>query len=145
MSLDSQILLSILSHESSSDGVSRSLRVTPVSYSLVLSEGTGANKAQVTWGDSRTLASSSESLNTAALPDPRGSVNLSKVKAMYLRNASTALLTATAFGGTYPVRPDGVAVAIAPDATGLTAAGLTVTGGAGQAYEVVLIGEGTIS
>lgn len=145
MALDAQILLSLLSHESSAGDISRTLRVTPASYSASLGDGTGANQAQVAWSDARTLAGASESLNTAALSDDRGTVNLSAVKSMYFKNTSTALLTATAFGGTYPVRPAGVAVMVAPDATGMTAAGVTVAGGAGQTYEIFLIGEGTVT
>ena len=72
-------------------------------------------------------------------------MTLTAVKAMYFSNTSTAALTAAAFGGTYPVQPSGVAVALAPESAGMTASGLTVTGSAGQTYDVILIGEGSVT
>ena len=143
MSLDAQILLSLLAHESSSSDLSRTLRVTPVSYSSILSSQT-----QVAWGDSRTLSAGTDTINAASLPDSRGTVTMTALKAVYIKNTSTATLTATpspagAFGGTYTIRPEGAVVAVAPDATGLAVGTLTVTGG--QTYDVLLLGEGSIA
>lgn len=150
MALNAQILLSILAHETSSGDISQTLRATPATYSLSLGDGTGEAQAQVVWSDSRTLAGASETLDAAALSDDRGSINLSALKAVYIRNASTVTLTATpatpaAFGGTHHIRPGGVAVAVASDATGMAGGSLTVAGSAGAAYDIVLIGEGTVT
>ena len=150
MALNAQILLSILAHETSSGDISQTLRATPATYSLGLSDGTGAGQAQVVWSDARTLAGASETLDSAALTDDRGSINLSALKAVYIRNASTVTLTATpatpaAFGGTHHIRSGGVAVAVAGDATGMAGGTLTVAGSAGAAYDIILIGEGTVT
>jgi len=150
MALDAQILLSILAHETSSGDISRTLRATPASYSLILSDGTGANQAQVVWSDAATLAGTSASLNASSLADDRGTISISAVKAMYFKNTSGDTLTVTpatpgAFGGTYTVRAGGAVVVAAPDAIGLAAGTLTIGGVAGQTYEIILIGEGTVT
>lgn len=150
MALNAQILLSILAHESSSGDISQTLRATPATYSLTLGNGTGANQAQVVWSDSRTLSGSSETLDASSLTDDRGSVTMTALKAVYVKNSSTATLTftpasAAAFGGTQHVRAGGAALAVAADATGMAAGNLVVAGGAGQTYEIILIGEGTIT
>jgi hypothetical protein len=150
MALDAQILLSILAHETSSGDISQTLRATPATYSLSLTNGTGANQAQVVWSDTRTLSGSSETLNASSLTDDRGSVALAALKAVYVKNSSTATLTftpasAAAFGGTQHVRAGGAALAVAADATGMAAGNLVVAGSAGQTYEIILIGEGTVT
>lgn len=150
MALDAQILLSILAHETESADISRTLRATPATYSLTLSDGTAANQAQVVWSDSRTLSGATDVLDAAALTDDRGTVNIAALKAVYIRNTGTATLTATpssaaAFGGTYHIRAGGAAAAFASDATGMAVGTLTVAGGSGQTYDIVLIGEGTVS
>jgi hypothetical protein len=151
MPLNAQILLSVLAHETDSGDISRTLRATPATYSLSLADGTGENQAQVVWSDSRTLSGASETLNASSLTDDRGTVALSALKAVYVRNASTATLTVTpsgsaaAFGGTHHVRPGGVAVAVAPDATGMAAGEAVVAGSAGATYDIILIGEGTVT
>jgi hypothetical protein len=150
MALDAQILLSILAHETSGGDISQTLRATPATYSVSLSDGTGANQAQVVWSDSRTLAGSSETLNASSLTDDRGTVAMTALKAVYVKNSSTATLTftpasAAAFGGTFLVRAGGAALAVASDATGMAAGNLVVAGGAGQTYDIILIGEGTVT
>ena len=87
MALSAQVSLSILAHETSSGDLSRTLRATPATYSVVLSDGTAAYQAQVVWSDARTLAGSSETLNLASLADTRDgasvTVTLTAVKAAY--------------------------------------------------------------
>jgi hypothetical protein len=150
MALNAQILLSILAHESSSGDISQTLRATPATYALALADGTGANQAQVVWSDARTLAGASETINASSLTDDRGSISLTALKAVYVKNSSTATLTftpasAAAFGGTQHVRAGGAALAVASDATGMAAGNLVVAGGAGQTYDIILIGEGTVT
>jgi hypothetical protein len=153
MALNAQIMLSILAHETSSGDLSRTLRATPASYSAVLSDGTAAYQAQVVWSDSRTLAGSSETLNLATLADTRDgaavSVAITAVKTVYIKNShASASLT---FAGS-PLPAGGLVVAagggyaqIDPTATGMTAGTITVTGSAGATYDIVLIGEGTVT
>lgn len=146
MSLNSQILLSLLTHEASAGDLSQTIRVTPVSYSATLAETSG----MVAWSDSRTLAGSNSVINTASLIDERGTVTLTSIRAVYLKNTSAAVLTATpaaagAFGGTYTIRPGGVAVAVSEGSPGMAGGTLTVAGSSGQTYDVLLIGEGSVS
>jgi len=153
MSLNAQITLSILAHETSVADIARTLRATPASYSAVLSDGTAAYQAQVVWSDSRTIVGSGETLNLASLPDTRDgavvSVAITAVKAFYIRNShASSLLT---FAG-LPLPTSGLAVAaggayvqVDPTAAGMTAGTITVTGPAGATYDIVLIGEGSVT
>jgi len=88
MPLNAQILLSILAHESSSGDISETLRATPASYSLELTDGTGANQAQVVWSDSITMAATTHDLDLTALTDDRGTVTFTAIKAIYIANTS---------------------------------------------------------
>jgi len=159
MPLNAQILLSILAHESSSGDISETLRATPTSYSLELTDGTGANQAQVVWSDARTIAAGgTDNLNLASLSDDRGSIAFSQVKAIYARNThATENMKiggsgAGAFGGlpatvnrTLP--PGGAYLMTAPTAGGFDGglfAQFSSPGGE-VTYEIILIGEGTIA
>lgn len=170
MALDAQILLSILSHESSAGDISRTLRVTPASYSLVLSDGEGANQAQVTWSDVRTFPQGGEdSIPIRNLVDDRGTITMTSVKVLYIRNLSDtysfilragaalqeswdgiAYSSDTGEPGEITFKPNGVIVFADPTAAGSPANASTDTiyfssGQEGQSYEILLIGEGTIT
>lgn len=152
MALNAQVQLSILAHETSNGDISRTLRATPVSYAMSLSDGTGASQAQVVWSDSRTLAGASESLDPASLSDTRDgaavTVTMTAVKVAYLRNTHASIsLTAAGgpFGSGVTVQPGGVAAVASPTAGGLSAAAITATGSAGATYDIVLIGEGSVA
>ena len=170
MALDAQVLLSILSHESSAGDISRTLRVTPASYSLVLSDGTGANQAQVTWSDVRTFPQGGEdSVPIRNLADDRGTITMTSVKVLYIRNLSStngfvlkagaalqeswdgiAYSSDTGEPGEITFKPNSVLVFADPTASGVPANASADSiyfsdGQAGQAYEILLIGEGTIS
>jgi hypothetical protein len=152
MALTAQIALSILAHETSSGDLSRTLRATPANYALTLTDGTAANQAQVVWSGTRTLAGASETLNLTALSDTRdgspATVSMTAVKALYVRNSGTASLSFA--GAPFPasgqtVAAGAVAVQCDPSAGGMAASGVTVTGSAGAAYDIVLIGEGSVA
>jgi hypothetical protein len=147
MAFNAQISLSLVAHESSAGDLSRTLRVTPANYAASMTEGTAANQAQVAWSDARTIAGASETLNLSALPDTRdgaaATVSLTAVKAWFVRNSGTATLTLSGgpFGG-QSVAAGAAAAQCDPSAAGMAATGVTVTG---SAYEIVLIGEGSVS
>lgn len=153
MALNAQIMLSILAHETSAGDLSRTLRATPASYSTVFSDGTAAYQAQVVWSDARTLSGASETLVLASLADTRDgaavSVTMTAVKAVYIRNShASASLT---FAGA-PLPSGGLAVAaggayaqVDPTAAGMAAGTITVSGSAGATYDIVLIGEGSVT
>lgn len=149
MALNAQIQLSVLAHETSNGDISRTLRATPVSYALSLTDGTGAGQAQVVWSDSRTPSGASETLNPASLPDTRDGaavvVTMTAVKAAYLKNThGSAGLTAAGgpFGAGCTVPAGGAVLLAAPTAGGLSAAAVTVTA---SAYDIVLIGSGSVA
>ena len=131
---------------------------------ITLTDGTGAGQADRVWSDRRTLAASaSEDLDLAgALMDVFGAtVTLARVKALYVAasaantndvvigaaaaNAWSALLGES---GTVTVRPGGLLLVVAPDATAYPVTGdtgdlLRVANGAGGSsvtYDICVIG-----
>lgn len=159
MPLNAQIALSVVAHESSSGDLSSSLRVTPATYAVMLSDGTGANQAQLAWSDTRTLAGSSETLNLSALPDTRDSatatLSFTALKCLYIKNNSTtsivlagAAIGPGTFGASRVVPAGAVTVDVIPSSEGRdvsSSPSLTFTGSAGSSYDVMLIGEGSIA
>lgn len=153
MALSAQVNLSVVAHETSSGDLSSALRATPAVYTTLFSDGTAANQAQVVWSDSRTLSGSSETLNLSALPDTRDgavvSVAITAVKAVYVRN-SHASVGITFAGSPFPagglaVAAGGAVVQVDPSAAGMSASTVTVTGSAGATYDIVFVGEGSVS
>jgi hypothetical protein len=167
MALNAQILLSILAHESSSGDISQTLRATPATYSLTLGNGTGANQAQVAWSDSRTIdAGGEDSLNFQSLPDDRGTVSFSAIKLLYLRNthASNSLTLVagvslanswTSLGwsdeavGETNLQPESAVMLANGSASGMLVSSsdkmLYLRGTTNTTYEIILIGEGTVT
>lgn len=152
MSIAAQVTLSIVSQEGHSSGPVQSMRVAQAAYSQSFVQGTGAGEAQVSWAASRTLAAASETLNMAALADTRSgaaaSVNVSAVKAIYVKNTGTASLSIA--GAPFPssgvtIAPGGCLAQIDPTAGGMAASGVTVTGSVGGAYDILVLGEGSVS
>lgn len=166
MALDAQILLSILAHESSSGDISQTLRATPASYSLALGDGTGANQAQVAWSDAGAI-SSSVPISLNGLSDDRGTVAFSSVKLLFLRNTgAAAIVVSTDYTGSpenwisgpvkggvvdaVTVPPGGVWVAANPSASGWAVGAasdyaIALIANSATSYEIVLIGEGTVT
>lgn len=153
MALNAQILLSILAHETSAGDLSKTLRATPASYSASLTDGTAANQAQVVWSGTRTLSGSSQTLNLASLADTRDgaavSVAITAVKAAYVRNSHASLAISLA-GAPFPtggvsIAAGGAYAQIDPTATGMATGTVTVTGTVGGTYDIVLIGEGSVT
>jgi hypothetical protein len=158
MALNAQILVSIIAHESSGDGIAQTLRATPATYALALTDGTGANQAQLVWSDSRTIAAGGlDALTLSSLSDDRGSIALSQVKAIYVKNThATATLrvggsTIGAFGGLpatifRALPPGGVYMVTAPTEAGFGGSEALFASDSGEVtYDIVLIGEGTVT
>jgi hypothetical protein len=153
MALNAQILLSILAHETSAGDLSKTLRATPVSYALSLGDGTGASQAQVVWSDSRTLSGSNHTLNLAVLADTRDgatvSVAITATKAIYVRNTHASFAISLS-GAPLPtngvsIAPGGAYAQFDPTATGISSTVINITGTAGGTYDIVLIGEGSVT
>lgn len=152
MAFSAQVSLSVLAHETSSSDLSQTLRVTPASYAVSVTDGTSANQAQVAWSDNRTLAGASESLSMSALPDVRDgatvTVTLTAVKLWYVRNRGASAIALA--GAPFPaagltVAAGAVAMQSDQSAAGMSASGVTVTGTTGGNYDILLFGEGSIS
>ena len=162
MSIDGRINVDVLFHDKSTSNLSSQLRVAAATYSLPLTEGTGANQAQVAWTSSSTAGgSSANELIIQALSDDRGTVSMTAVKAIYIRNKSalyrlnvtvdswTALdPTLSPFNLVIPA--GGVFVHTNPTAagwaTGASSALVLIAEGEGQSvdYDVLLVGEGSV-
>lgn len=162
MALTAQIALSILAHETSSGDLSRTLRATPANYALTLTDGTGANQAQVVWSDSRTATTSNDDLSLASLADTRDGaavvVAFTQVKFVYVRNthATANLRIGGAVGlGVFAGLPVTVAMTLppgggymfsAPTDSGVVAGIARFAAESGSCtYDIVLIGEGTVT
>jgi hypothetical protein len=158
MALDAQILLSILAHETSSGDISQTLRVTPATYSLALSDGTGDNQAQVVWSDSGVATSGGVAISLVSVADtavgsPR-TIQFTGVKCIYVRNKGSLGIAVTSSGmAGFPssglnVLRGGAVVLAAPSTDGYAPSGLgyslTLTG-QDVPYDIILIGEGTVT
>lgn len=153
MALNAQVTFSLLAHETSNGDLSRTLRATPATYAAAIGDGTGANQAQLAWSDARTLAGASEALNLAALADTRDgasvTVAVTSVKVLYLKNTHAS--TPIGFSGG-PLSGSGVTLAAGgicvladTSAAGMGAGTITVAGSSGATYEIVIVGEGSVS
>ena len=160
MPLNAQILLSILAHETSAGNLWKTIRVTPASYALSLTDGTGASQAQVAWSRSETIATPDDNFlsagNLTIESDDRGIITISSVKVLYVKNAGTSgnfsFIAEGQFwfsqsGNSVFLKPGAAILLLAPDAAGLSGESvqLNIVGDVGATYEIVLIGEGTIS
>jgi hypothetical protein len=162
MPLSAQVLLSMVAHESSSGDLSRQMRVTPATYAVAFSDGTGANQAQVAFSASATVQDNGDEVYAfSGFADDRGTIAMAALKAVYFKNTGTVELELGRAGDWYSgpfvaergvlVPPGGAVALVAPGAAGWSTAGTTAgiavfnaTETAGS-YEIVLIGEGTVS
>ena len=146
MSLSAEVLVNLVAIETDTADIARNTRVTRADYFASLTEGTAANQAQIVWSDSR-VSGGTDTLQLSALSDTRDgaavTINLTALKAIYLKNTGdTHTLTVTgAYTGS--VGPGGVMVNVNPTAAGTTSATLYVASTAGATYDIVIIGEGT--
>jgi hypothetical protein len=158
MALSAQISVSVLVHESSSDSLSAALRVTPATYATTLSNGTGAGQAQIAYSETGTIPDGDDvSFSFGSLSDDRGSVTLTAIKTIYIKNTGTVELIvsgnaawSTAPMGQVLVAAGGVLAMTNTSAAGWTSsqasAALAIANGEQTqgSYELVLIGEGTV-
>ncbi len=159
MPLNAQISLSIIAHESTSGDISRQMRVTPAIYAAMLTDGTGANQAQVVWSGTEAIPEAAGiSFFFSNLQDDRGTVSITALKLMYVRNPGTQSLELSPpnwsngplTAGNILLPPGACVTLVCP-----TAAGWPTTSNNAQlgvdtlnlatTVEVVFIGEGTIT
>lgn len=166
MALNAQILLSILAHESDAGDISRTLRATPATYALELTDGTGANQAQVVWSDSRTIAADDDDTITIdLLGDDRGNVSMTAIKAIYIRNTgsiqidwmgggwgsspfediTTGRLRISAGSGVLMTNPSATGWGVSGDPGTQTIIIENQSTTVAATYDIILIGEGAIT
>jgi hypothetical protein len=158
MPLNAQISLSIIAHESTSGDISRQMRVTPAIYAAMLTDGTGANQAQVVWSTTEAVSEAGDYTAVfSSLTDDRGLVTITAIKLMYVKNsgANSLQLFPTSwsngpFAGSITLPPGSAVTFVCPTADGWATtsnnASLVIeTPGQASTVEVVFIGEGTIT
>ena len=162
MTLEADILFSIVANETDAGDYAKDVRTTKVENFIALTDGTGANQAQIAWSDSRTATNSGDAIDLRALVDDRGTITFTAIKAMYFRNTGAAMIywgdvnqPWSAFvedlGDSNLLFPAGTAMLL----TASSAAGFEVSPQSkninlvafqgSSTYEIVLIGEGTIT
>ena len=160
MPLNAQISLSIIAHESTSGGILRQMRITPAMYATTLTDGTGANQAQVVWSATETIPEGTAATFTFSnLQDDRGTVSITALKLMYVRNigaVATLQLSPPNWSngplssGNIRLPPGAAVTFVCPTAEGWpttssNAALVVSTSFEETPVEVVFIGEGTIT
>lgn len=124
--------------------------------SKTFASGTGANQISLVWstsGDVDTGSTDTIDLVGGGLLTGRyQAANFTRVRAMMIRNTGDYLFTVSGTfagfgGGSIPVRPGGVLLLIAPDATGYAVSGgstdsvvISNSSGSTADYEIVVIG-----
>lgn len=162
MTLNANILFSLVANETDAVDYAKDVRTTKVEYFKELTDGTGANQAQIVWSGAATFDADYFPLGIGfTFTDERGSGSFSAIKFFYVKNTGNqdfAILTPTDWpngplyapgspAGLY-IKPGGAVAYFAPDAAGWPTAGSTFgfsTGEVATSYEIVLIGEGTIT
>lgn len=148
--LAANILVDVFAQEQLSGDIVREVRTTPLRYYVSFTDGTAASQAQVVWSDSRTLASGSETLNFSSIADTRDgaavTINFTAVKAVVVRNShATHNVTFSGAFTAWPLKPGGMVTIVDPSADGVDTPTLVVSGSAGGTYDIIIIGEGTVT
>ena len=149
MSLSAEVLASVVARESGTNQLAVNSRSTKYDYFREFADGTGADQAQIVYSDNRTAASGSFTILLSAISDVRNGssvlVQFSAVKVIMVKNThATHTITLTgAFSGT--IKPGGVFLLVDPSAAGASPSSLFFQTTAGATYDLVVIGEGTIT
>ena len=154
MALDTRIKLTVASVLTSALDLQPRTAPLNLAKNIALTNGTGANQADRVWADQRTIsASATDSIDLAgSLTDAFGAaLTFARIKAVLVtaastnsnnvnvtRPASNGVPLFIAAGDGIPVRPGGMIVWVAPDATGVA-----VTAGTGDLLDIVNSGAGS--
>lgn len=164
MPFDAKLLVQLAANLTASQGLATASAPVPFARQINFADGAGLNQANRMWTSERTLAASAtEDLDLAGvLTDPFGqTVTLARVKALIVAAAAGNSNNVVVGGGTNPfinwisgttpaviVRPGGLLLLAAPDATGYAVTAATgdvlkvANSGAGSSvtYQIVVIG-----
>lgn len=154
MALDTRIKLTLASVLSSALDLQPRTAPLSLAKNIALTNGTGANQADLLWSDQRTVAASAtDSVDLAgSLSDAfGGSLTFARIKLLVVlaatgntnnvvvtRPASNGVPLFSAAGDAVPVRPGGLFVWACSDATGVA-----VTAGTGDLLDFVNSGAGS--
>lgn len=162
MTIEGRVNIDCLFYDKSVNDLSSALRVASATYSLPFADGTGVNQAQVTWTTSATNdGTTADEHIMQSLTDDRGTVAMTAVKVIYIRNKSAsyslrvsvdswAALDSNVLPFNLVLGAGGVCVYTNPTATGwITTASsalslLASAEGQSVEYEVLLVGEGSV-
>lgn len=148
MSLAAEILCRIVGIETDTADIATNTRVTKAEYFTAIADGTAAGQAQVIYSDKVTSAGT-DTYQLSSLPDTRDgaavTIAFTAGKVLYVKNthASNTITVTGAYTGSVPA--GGLLLAVNPTAAGTTAATLYLTSTAGTTYEIVIVGEGSIT
>lgn len=162
MSIDGTIVGQFQANDRRTVGLNASANI-PVNAqpSTTFTNGTGANQAQVLFQQSYTLSGTTQTLDLfSGLTDSYGTaVVLTSVKALYIQNTGTSLITVGDAGSnpwntflgatsTLTLNPGDWIVTASPTAGGWavgtsTNVNLLVTGTSGQTFSIAFLGTGT--
>lgn len=163
MTLNANILLSLVANETDAGDYAKDVRTTKVEYFKELTDGTGANQATLVWSDAGSFDDIYYPTGIGfTISDERGAGAFSSIKMIYIRNVgdinmswivasewSTGPVSSASGASEIAIKPGGALLYIAPDSDGwLTSGGRLALGCDPElfaSYEVVLIGEGTIT
>lgn len=149
MSLSAEVLASVVARETGTGDLVVNSRFTKYDFFREFADGTGADQAQVVYSDNRTAASGSFTVLLSAISDTRNGasvlVNFTAVKCIMVKNthATHTITLSGAFSGV--VKPGGVFLLVDPSAAGASPSSLFFETTAGATYDLVVIGEGTVT
>jgi hypothetical protein len=162
VTLEADILFSIVATETDAVDYAKDVRTTKVENFTKLTDGTGNNQAQFAWSDSRTVAFGEyDTINTSELTDERGTLIVQTIKLIYIKNTGTGEIVFPALGADpwsaiaktddgYPqsfALPSGTtAIFLRPAASGLSGGTITAYAVSGAiSYDIFIIARGTIT
>lgn len=149
MSLSAEVIASVVARESGAGDLAVNSRITKYDFFREFTDGTGGDQAQITFSDSRVAASGSFTILLSSIADTRNgapaTVSFSAVKVIMVKNTHPAytITIGGAFSGV--IKPGGVFLLVDPSAAGAASASLSFETTAGATYDIVVIGEGTVT
>lgn len=149
MSLSAEVLASVVARETGTGDLVVNSRFTKYDFFREFADGTGADQAQIVFSDSRTATQASFTILLSAIPDTRNgssaSCNFSAVKVIMFKNTHSTHTITLSNAFTATIKPGGVFLLVDPSAAGITGASLFVNTTVGATYDLVVIGEGTVT
>jgi hypothetical protein len=162
VTLEADILFSIVANETDAGDYAKDVRTTKVENYARLTTGSGNNQAQVVWSDSRTAANGqTDTIDMSALTDERGTITVQGIKLIYFKNtganaiyfnpnvpnAWTGLFSSDEGSPQWFTLPVGTtAVFSRPGSGNLSGGQIAAYAGSGAiSYDVLIIARGTIT